>query len=135
MSESKRIPIHGAPPPNASLALSAIYSLRSLYLPYLLCALVLLGGCKASPVLNAERSAPVGNEFIRLFPDGHAEYGYVVVKENLKAQGSYRYSNDTVWFTDESFKAHFPAGYLPIKEGVLFMESGLHFKIKTNALK
>jgi hypothetical protein len=95
----------------------------------------LLTGCKASPVLAAERSAPVGNEFIRLFRDGHAEYGYVVVKENLKARGSYRYANDTVWFLDDSFKAHFPAGYLPIKEGVLYMESGLHFKIKINSLK
>ena len=96
---------------------------------------VLWIGCKAAPVLSAERSAPVGNEFIRLFRDGHAEYGYVVVKENLKARGSYRYANDTVWFLDESFKPHFPAGYLPIKEGVLYMESGLHFKIKTNSLK
>ena len=77
----------------------------------------------------------MGNEFIRLFPDGHAEYGYVVVKENLKAQGSYRYAKDTVWFLDEAFKAHFPAGYLPIKDDVLYMESGLHFKIKSNALK
>lgn len=95
---------------------------------------VLMSGCKASPVFSAERNAPVGNEFIRLFQDGHAEYGYVVVKENLKARGSYRYANDTVWFLDESFKRHFPAGYLPIKEGVLYMESGLHFKIKENAL-
>ena len=95
----------------------------------------LLTGCKPSPVLVAERSAPVGNEFIRLFPDGQAEYGYVVVKENLKARGSYRYASDTVWLLDASFKAHFPAGYLPIKEGVLFMESGLHFKIKSNSLR
>ena len=96
---------------------------------------ILMTGCKASPVLSAERSAPLGNEFIRLFQDGHAEYGYVVVKENLKARGSYRYANDTVWFLDDSFKAHFPAGYLPIKEGVLYMESGLHFKIRVNSLK
>lgn len=102
--------------------------------PAVLGSSVLMTGCKASPVLSAERSAPVGNEFIRLFRDGHAEYGYVVVKENLKARGSYRYANDTVWFQDESFKPHFPAGYLPIKEGVLYMESGLHFKIKENAL-
>lgn len=100
-----------------------------------LASTALLTGCKASPVFSAERSAPVGNEFIRLFQDGHAEYGYAVVKENLKARGSYRYADDTVWFLDESFKAHFPAGYLPIKEGVLYMESGLHFKIKANALK
>ncbi|MDB5103903.1 MAG: hypothetical protein JWP91_1592 [Fibrobacteres bacterium] len=101
----------------------------------ILAAILALAGCKQAPVLVAERSAPVGNEFIRLYRDGRAEYGFVVVRENLKAQGSYRYANDTVWFLSESFKPHFPAGYLPIKEGVLFMESGLHFKIKTNTLK
>jgi hypothetical protein len=94
-----------------------------------------LSGCREAPVLLAERSAPVGNEFIRLFQDGHAEYGYQVVKENLKAQGAYRYAQDTVWFLAEAFKPHFPAGYLPIKGDVLFMESGLHFAIKTNKLK
>ena len=92
-------------------------------------------GCRPSPVLEAERAAPVGSEFIRLFPDGHAEYGYGVVKENLKAQGGYRYAHDTVWFLADAFKPHFPAGYLPIKGDVLFMESGLHFKIKKNKLK
>lgn len=95
---------------------------------------VALPGCREAPVLLAERSAPVGNEFIRLFKDGHAEYGYQVVKENLKAQGGYRYAQDTVWFLAEAFKPHFPAGYLPIKGGVLFMESGLHFTIKSNKL-
>ena len=93
-----------------------------------------LAGCREAPILVAERSAPVGSEFIRLFKDGHAEYGYAVVKENLKAQGSYRYAQDTVWFLAEAFKPHFPAGYLPIKGDVLFMESGLHFKIKTDKL-
>jgi hypothetical protein len=100
-----------------------------------LLAAACLVGCKPSPVFVAERSAPVGNEFIRLFPDGRAEYGFVVVRENLKAQGSYRYANDTVWFLSEAFKPHFPAGYLPIKADVLYMESGLHFKIKKNELK
>lgn len=94
-----------------------------------------LAACRKSPVLVAERSAPVGNEFIRLYADGRAEYGFVVVRENLKAQGSYRYADDTVWFLSESFKPHFPAGYLPVKEGVLYMDSGLHFKIKKNGLK
>jgi hypothetical protein len=100
-----------------------------------LVSLPALTGCKSTPVLLAERTAPVGNEFIRLYPDGRAEYGFVVVRENLKAQGSYRYANDTVWFLSEAFKPHFPAGYLPIKEDVLYMESGLHFKIKVNKLK
>jgi hypothetical protein len=92
-------------------------------------------GCKQSPVLEAERSAPVGSEFIRLYADGHAEYGYGVVRENLKAQGAYRYARDTVWFLADAFKPHFPAGYLPIHNDELYMESGLHFKIKKNKLK
>ncbi|MDB5047978.1 MAG: hypothetical protein JWO30_1049 [Fibrobacteres bacterium] len=100
-----------------------------------LCGAACLAGCRQSPVFVAERSAPVGNEFIRLYKDGHAEYGYVVVRENLKAQGNYRYAHDTVWFLSDSFKPHFPAGYLPIKDDVLYMESGLHFKIKKNELK
>ena len=105
---------------------------RGLVLASLLASV--LAGCREAPVFVAERSAPVGSEFIRLFKDGHAEYGYAVVKENLKAQGSYRYAQDTVWFLAEAFKPHFPAGYLPIKGDVLFMESGLHFKIKTDKL-
>jgi hypothetical protein len=107
-------------------------------LPVLASAALVLSAfvaCRPAPVLEAARPAPVGEEFIRLFPDGHAEYGYGVVKENLKAQGGYRYAHDTVWFLAEAFKPHFPAGYLPIKADVLFMESGLHFKIKTNKLK
>ncbi|MEO7777352.1 MAG: hypothetical protein ABIY63_07450 [Fibrobacteria bacterium] len=99
------------------------------------CLVGCLLGCKGSPVLEAERMAPVGSEFIRLYGDGHAEYGFAVVKENLKAQGGYRYAQDTVWFLADSFKEHFPAGYLPVKEGVLYMENGLHFKIKKNTLK
>lgn len=95
----------------------------------------LLSACREAPLLLAERSAPVGNEFIRLFKDGHAEYGYQVVKENLKAQGAYRYAQDTVWFQAEAFKPHFPAGFLAIQGDVLFMESGLHFAIKSNSLK
>ena len=101
----------------------------------LILALFPLAACRQSPSLEAERAAPVGKEFIRLFPDGHAEYGFGVVKENLKAQGGYRYARDTVWFLAEAFKPHFPAGYLPIKGDVLYMESGLHFKIKVNKLK
>jgi hypothetical protein len=112
---------------------------KDLHLPlrgFLGCFLVgCLVGCKGSPVLEAERMAPVGSEFIRLYGDGHAEYGFAVVKENLKAQGGYRYAQDTVWFLAGSFKEHFPAGYLPVKEGVLYMENGLHFKIKKNTLK
>jgi hypothetical protein len=99
-----------------------------------LCAAVAMSGCKGATVLEAERSAPVGNEFIRLYPDGRAEYGYAVVKENLKAQGAYRYANDTVWFLAEAFKPHFPAGYLQIADGKLVMASGLHFRIKKNEL-
>jgi hypothetical protein len=100
-----------------------------------ICAAALLAGCKGETVLEAERSAPVGNEFIRLYGDGRAEYGYAVVKENLKAQGAYRYANDTVWFLAEAFKPHFPAGYLPIADGKLVMASGLHFKVKKNKLE
>lgn len=100
-----------------------------------LLAAACLWSCKEAPVLLAERSAPVGSEFIRLFADGRAEYGYAVVKENLKAQGPYRYARDTVWFLADAFKPHFPAGYLPVAGDSLFMASGLHFKIKSNTLK
>ncbi len=112
-----------------------IHTSLAFRLAMLTAAFSLLAGCKGSPVLVAERNAPVGNEFIRLYRDGQAEYGFVVVKENLKAQGGYRYVHDTVWFLADSFKEHFPAGYLPIKEGVLYMENGLHFRIKKNELQ
>jgi hypothetical protein len=98
-------------------------------------SLAALQGCKGAPVLEAERNAPVGKEFIRLYGDGRAEYGYGVVSEHIKAQGSYRYARDTVWFESGGFKEHFPAGYLPVKEGVLYMDNGLHFGIKKNSLK
>jgi hypothetical protein len=102
----------------------------------LACILALaFAGCKPSPVLEAERSAPIGREFIRLYPDGKAEYGFAVVKENFKARGGYRYARDTVFFLDESFRPHFPAGYLPVKHGVLYMDNGLHFTIKIDKLK
>ena len=94
-----------------------------------------LSGCKPSPVFEAERNAPMGNEFIRLYPDGQAEYGFVVVKENIKAKGPYRYARDTVFFEGEAFRPHFPAMCLPIKDDVLYMGNGLHFKIKTDKLK
>jgi hypothetical protein len=90
---------------------------------------------KDGAVFVAERAAPVGGEFIRLYGDGNAEYGYAVVKENLKARGGYRYANDTIWFLAEAFKPHFPAGYLPIFGDSLFMGSGLHFRIVKNDLK
>jgi hypothetical protein len=84
-------------------------SFRVFFLLFALFAALGLPGCRRSPVFEAERNAPVGNEFIRLYADGHAEYGFVVVRENLKAQGSYRYARDTVWFLSDSFKPHFPA--------------------------
>jgi hypothetical protein len=96
-------------------------------------ALLLACGKHGGVVLSAERKAQVGGEFIRCYKDGTVEYGYGVVKENLKATGTYRYAHDTLFLSD-SFKEHFPAGYLPVKGDVLYMESGLHFEIKKNAL-
>ncbi len=89
-----------------------------------------LSACKSKTmVFQAERKAQIGGEFIRLFDDGHAEYGYGVVTEKLKAEGSYRFSNDTLYLLDESFLKHFPAGYLIVKEGFVLMESGFHFEV------
>jgi hypothetical protein len=119
------------PLPHAKRPLKRILSLFAT----MALAMAALQGCKGSPVLEAERNAPVGKEFIRLYGDGRAEYGYGVVSEHIKAQGSYRYARDTVWFESGDFKEHFPAGYLPVKEGVLYMDNGLHFEIKKNSLK
>jgi hypothetical protein len=130
MFEPLRGPVP-SPRPQPSFPARSVSWLATVCLGF--CAAACLSGCKGSPVLEAERMAPVGNEFIRLYADGQAEYGFVVVKENLKAQGGYRYAHDTVWFAD-AFKEHFPAGYLPVKEGVLYMENGRHFKIKKNTL-
>jgi hypothetical protein len=80
-------------------------------------------------VLQAERKAQIGGEFIRLYDDGSAEYGYGVVSEKLKAEGAYRFANDTLWLLDDSFRKHFPAGFLVVKEGVVIMESGFHFLV------
>src|SRR3954470_8716826 len=87
-----------------------------------------LSGCKQRVlVLSAERKAQMGGEFIRVYDDGYAEYGYGVVSDKLKAKGGYRYSGDTLYFLDESFRPHFPQGFVVLKAGVLFMESGFHF--------
>jgi len=89
-----------------------------------------LSACKSNTVVfQAERKAQIGGEFIRLFDDGHAEYGYGVVSERLKAEGAYRLSQDTLYLPDESFLKHFPAGYLIVKEGFVIMESGFHFRV------
>lgn len=86
-------------------------------------------------VLSAERAAPVGGEFLRFYADSTVEYGYAVVKENIKAKGSYRYSRDTLYFLSEAFKPHFHEGLITIQGDTLFMASGLHFKITKNTLK
>lgn len=89
-----------------------------------------LSACKSrNLVWQAERKAQVGGEFIRLYDDGHAEYGYGVVSEKLKAEGAYRHERDTLWLLDPSFLEHFPKGFLPIVDGVVIMESGLHFLV------
>lgn len=89
-----------------------------------------LAGCRSKTlVFQAERKAQIGGEFIRLYDDGRAEYGYGVVSEKLKAEGAYRYSQDTLYLLDESFRKHFPAGFLVVREGIVFMESGLHFLV------
>lgn len=98
-------------------------------------ALCGFAGCKGGEALSAERAAPVGREFIRLYQDGRAEYGYAVVKENIKARGGYRYAQDTVWFQADAFKPHFPGGYLPVFGDTLFMGNGLHFRITKNTLR
>lgn len=90
----------------------------------------LLAGCKSRTLVwQAERKASLGGEFIRLYDDGHAEYGYGVVSEKLKAEGPYRLAQDTLWLPDPAFKAHFPKGYLVVSQGVVIMESGLHFLV------
>ncbi len=92
--------------------------------------LALAAGCKSRTVVwQAERKAQIGGEFIRVFDDGRGEYGYGVVSEKLKAEGACRLAGDTLWFQDPSFKAHFPKGFLPIKHGVVIMESGFHFLV------
>lgn len=93
-------------------------------------AALLAAACKSKNVVwQAERKAAIGGEFIRLFDDGHAEYGYGVVSEKLKAEGAYRYAQDTLWLDDPSFRKHFPEGYLVVREGVVIMASGLHFLV------
>lgn len=87
-------------------------------------------GCQSRTLVwQAERKAALGGEFIRLYDDGHAEYGYGVVSEKLKAEGPYRHARDTLWLLDPSFKEHFPKGFLVVNQGVVIMESGLHFLV------
>lgn len=91
----------------------------------------LLSACGKKRILvwQAERTASIGGEFIRLYDDGNAEYGYGVVSEKLKAKGAYRHSQDTLHLLGASFKPHFPDGYLLVREGVVIMEGGLHFLV------
>jgi hypothetical protein len=86
-------------------------------------------------VLSAERAAPIGGEFLRFYADSTAEYGYAVVRENIKAKGAYRYSGDTLYFLSEAFTPHFREGLITIRGDTLYMASGLHFKITKNKLK
>jgi hypothetical protein len=95
----------------------------------LACSLLSACGKSRTMVMQAERKAQIGGEFIRLYDDGTAEYGYGVVSEKLKAEGAYRYANDTLHLLDASFKPHFPKGHLVVKEGVVIMESGFHFLV------
>jgi hypothetical protein len=96
----------------------------------LLATTILFTGCKSrNLVWQAERKAQIGGEFIRLYDDGQAEYGYGVVTEKLKAKGAYRLAQDTLWLLDPSFQNHFEKGYLVVSEGVVIMESGLHFQV------
>lgn len=99
--------------------------------PSLLAAAIVLAACGKSRtvVMQAERKAQVGGEFIRLYDDGTAEYGYGVVSEKLKAEGRYRYADDTLHLLDGSFKPHFPKGYLVVKDGIVIMETGFHFLV------
>ncbi len=104
--------------------------------PLAFCLLLLFAcGKHSGMALSAQRSAPVGGEFIRFFKDGSVDYGFAVVKENLKAQGKYRYSQDTLYFLSDSFKEHFPLGYITIRGDTLYMENGLHFKVIENLLR
>lgn len=128
--------VDGTAPMRPSPVRPAVIRVFSAFFPLLALAwAACLPGCRGAPVLEAERNATMGREFIRLYPDGRAEYGFAVVRENLKAQGSYRYAADTVWFLTGDFKEHFPEGYLPVKEDVLYMENGLHFRITKNGLR
>ena len=96
----------------------------------LLLVAVVVAGCKSrTMVWQAERKAAIGGEFIRLYDDGHAEYGYGVVSEKLKAEGPYRHAQDTLWLLDPSFREHVPRGVLVVNQGVVIMESGLHFLV------
>jgi hypothetical protein len=96
----------------------------------LLATTILFTGCKSHKLVwQAERKAQIGGEFIRLYDDGQAEYGYGVVTEKLKAKGAYRLAQDTLWLLDPSFQNHFEKGYLVVSEGVVIMESGLHFQV------
>lgn len=105
-----------------------LFSAASAAVPALLA--LLCAGCKSRNVVwQAERKAQIGGEFIRLFDDGHAEYGYGVVSEKLKAEGACRLAGDTLWLEDPSFRAHFPKGFLVVVDGVVIMESGLHFLV------
>jgi hypothetical protein len=89
-----------------------------------------LSGCKSGKVIwAAERKAQMGGEFIRLFDDGHAEYGFGVVTEKLKAEGPYHRKGDTLFFDDPSFLPHFSKGWVIEKRGTVLMESGFHFLV------
>ncbi len=117
------------------LADQALHRPRTLPAPLTICAAILalmagLAGCKSGKLVwAAERKAQMGGEFIRLYDDGRAEYGYGVVTEKLKAEGPYHRNGDTLFFDDPSFLPHFSKGYLIEKRGTVLMESGFHFLV------
>ncbi len=103
----------------------------------LLAILFLFQACNkgGGMALSAERAAPIGGEFLRFYKDSTVDYGYAVVKENMKAQGRYRYSQDTLYFLSGPFKEHFPEGFLMIRGDTLFMGNGLHFRVTKNLFR
>lgn len=107
----------------------ARFQMTATTIPVLLSLFLAACGKHREVVLQAERKAQIGGEFLRLYDDGFAEYGYGVVSEKLKAKGRYRYVGDTLWLEGGDFRKHFPAGFLVIKEGVVIMESGFHFLV------
>jgi hypothetical protein len=116
---------------------SRLIPIPAIVLMALLACISFITGCGKGGglVLTAERSALMGGEFLRFYKDGTAIYGFAVVKENIKAQGQYRYAHDSLYFLSEAFRPHFPEGCITIRGDSLYMVNGLHFKVTKNHLK
>jgi hypothetical protein len=82
-------------------------------------------------LLVATREAPVGGEYIHLYPDSTIEWGVFPASQE-PVMGRYRIAGDTIHVTGAGILNRFPAGFLIISGKQLRIEGFNYFIIGKN---